>query len=204
MAIEKDPIETELVNRSKRGDAAAFEELTQRARPLCQIVARSILGDDADAEDQVQNAVFKAWRNLDQFRQDASFTSWICRIVTNECLMLVRRRNRHPHLSIEESFGVVNGNSATFRDGSAGPEELAASDEVKAMLSLELSRVPKIFRTVLVMGEVRGLPIQDVAVQLGISTAAAKSRLVRARRALRDRVQTHTGRMGLVTLLPQR
>jgi RNA polymerase sigma-70 factor (ECF subfamily) len=204
MVKADDPIETELVNRSRYGDAAAFEELIKRARPLCQTVARSILGGEADAEDQVQNAVFKAWRSIDQFRHDASFTTWVCRIVTNECLMVVRRRIRFPHVPIDESSGLETYKPPTFRDTRADPEELAASDEVKLMLSRELRRVPNIFRTVLVMVDVRGLTIDEIAAQLGISTSAAKSRLVRARRALRDRVQVHTGRMGLVSLLTQR
>lgn len=202
MSKPDDPIERELVNRSKCGDAAAFEDLAQRARPLCQTVARSILGDDAEAEDQVQNAVFKAWQSIDQFRQDSSFTTWICRIATNECLMLVRRRSRFPHVAIEETCDGENRNGMQFQDRKADPEKLAACDEVRVMLSRELSRVPKIFRTVLVMGEVRGLPISEIAEQLGISSAAAKSRLIRARRALRERVQRHTGQSGLASLLP--
>jgi RNA polymerase sigma-70 factor (ECF subfamily) len=204
MAKTEDPIETELVKRSKNGDPAAFEELTKRARPLCQTVARSILGDEAEAEDQVQNALLKAWRGIQLFRHDASFGSWVCRIVTNECLMLVRRRNRFPHMSIDESSGREEWTPSTFRDKTSDPEELAASDEVREMLSRELRCVPKIFQTVLVMFEVRNMPIDEIAAQLGISTSAAKSRLVRARRALRDRVQVHTGRIGLVSLLPQR
>jgi RNA polymerase sigma-70 factor (ECF subfamily) len=204
MVKADDPIETELVYRCRHGDAAAFEELIKRARPVCLTVARSILGDEADAEDQVQIAAFKAWRSIDQFRHDASFTTWVCRIVTNECLMLFRRRTRFPHMSIDESSGRETYRPPAFRDTGADPEELAASDEVREMLSRELRRVPRIFRTVLLMVDVRGLPIDEIAAQLGISTPAAKSRLVRARRALRDRVQVHAGRMGLASLLPQR
>ena len=196
--------ETHLVNLCKCGDMEAFEELARRARPLCQTVARSILGDEAEGEDQVQNAVFKAWRSIQHFRHDASFTAWLCRIVTNECLMVVRRRSRFPHLFIDESSGPENFKAEVFRNNTADPEELAASVEVREMLSRELRRVPKIFRTVLVMGEVQGVPIDQIAARLGISSAAAKSRLVRARRALRERVQVHIGRMGLITLLPHR
>jgi RNA polymerase sigma-70 factor (ECF subfamily) len=199
-----DPIETELVHLAKEGNPAAFEELALRARPLCQTVARSILGDEAEAEDQVQNAVLKAWRSIDQFRCDASFTAWLCRIVTNECLMLVRRRNRFPQLPIHDISVGETWKPTPFRDNRADPEELAASEEVKAILSRELRRVPRIFRTMLVGVEVRGLPVEEIAAQLGISTPAAKSRLVRARRALRERVQSHTSGMGLISLLPQR
>jgi RNA polymerase sigma-70 factor (ECF subfamily) len=203
MRNRDNPSEAALVEQAKDSCAEAFAELAVRARPLCLTVARSILGDDAEAEDQVQNAFLKAWRNIDQFRYDASFSSWMCRIVTNECLMVVRKRSRVQHLSLDESSVGDSPLQIVVRDGRANPEQLVGREEIGELLSRELRRVPKIFRTVLVMVEVHGLSIDEIAERLGISAAATKSRLMRARRALRTRVEAHTGRMGLATLLSQ-
>ena len=197
-----DRIETDLVALAKQEDSEAFTELVVRARPVCLTVARSILGDAAEAEDQVQNGFLKAWRNISQFREDASFTTWMCRIVTNECLMVVRRRNRVLHVSLDESPSDGISHALRVRDTQAGPEETVASEEIRDLLSRELVRVPKIFRTVLELGEVHGLPVDEMAAHLGISTAAAKSRLLRARRELRSRMEAHCGRMGFAALLP--
>ena len=204
MLTQGDTRERELVCRAKQGNAAAFEELMAGARQRCLTIARSILGDATEAEDQVQNACFKAWRSMGDFREDASFSTWICRIATNECLMVVRKRRRFQHFSLDDSSATESPVTDWVRDTRANQEGVLGEEEVGNVLARELRRVPKIFRTVLLLSEVQGLSTHEVAKQLGISVPAVKSRLTRARREMRNRVQLHTGRMGLATLLSHR
>jgi RNA polymerase sigma-70 factor (ECF subfamily) len=190
----------ELVALAKNGDRDAFAELVARRRPLCLTIARSIVGDQAEAEDHVQTAFLKAWRGIGQLGQDAAFSSWLTRIVTNECLMAVRRRVRATDVPFPEDSTAGEAHLAV-QDRRAGPEDLVASEEIRRLIDRELQRLPSIFRSVLVLADLRGCSMDELAAQLGISTAAAKSRLTRARRELRNRMMAHTGRMGFATLL---
>jgi RNA polymerase sigma-70 factor (ECF subfamily) len=196
--------EADLLVLARDQNEAAFNELIGRARHRCLTIARSILGDEAETEDRMQDAFFKAWLNLSGFREDASFTTWICRIVANECLMLTRRRRRYNEFSIDE-FSTPEVNRGNWlRDTRANPEEILAKEEIGVVVARELGRLPKMFRTVLVLAELDGLTTNEVAAHLHISVPAVKSRLIRARRELRTRVEAHAGRMGPATLLSQR
>ena len=196
--------EPDLLLLARQADGEAFNELISRARPRCLTIARSILGNEAETEDRMQDAFFKAWRNLNAFREDASFTTWICRIVANECLMLSRRRRRYHELSLDDCSNSESPQRHWVRDPRANPEQLVATEEIGELLARELRRVPTIFRTVLVLAEVHGLTTIEIAAHLNISVPAVKSRLIRARRELRRRVESHSGRMGLATLVSQR
>lgn len=192
-----------LVELAQGGDQAAFTELIRRHKPACAKLAFSLLRDWQDAEDETQTAVWKAYEHLGQFQRDSRFSTWLTRIVVNQCLMRIRKRKQARFLYIDE--GVARDEVTTLElPGKEGtPERDLARREVAAVLEKEIRRIPPLLRHVFLLREVQQLPMAAVAEQLGISVAAAKSRLLRARTELRDRLAKHCGRMGVATLLSE-
>ena len=191
----------ELVSLSQSGDNGAFAELVQRHYSSCMKLALSILRDRSDAEDEVQTACWKAYEHIQQFQRDAKFSTWLTRIVVNQCLMRLRQARRARFLHIDDV--VIGEEVATLElpDTSMGPEKQLGRAEVAAVLESEIRRIPPLLRNVFLMRDVQQMPMLDVADKLGISVAAAKSRLLRARLELRQRLEKHCGRVGAATLL---
>jgi RNA polymerase sigma-70 factor, ECF subfamily len=192
--------EDRLVPLAQGGDQAAFAELVRRYKASCIKVALSMLRDREDAEDEVQTAIWKAYEHLGQFQRDSRFSTWLTRIVVNQCLMKIRRDKRARFLYLDE--GAMQDDVATIELKATGatPEQDLARREVAQVLQHEIQRIPPLLRNVFLLREIRQLPMPDVASQLGISVAAAKSRLLRARVELRERLKKHCGRLGAATL----
>ncbi len=190
-----------LVRMAQAGDNAAFAELVVRHQNSCSKLALSILRDKSDAEDEVQNACWKAFEHIGQFQQDSKFSTWLTRIVVNQCLMRLRQTRRARFLYMDDV--AVGDEHATIElpDTTMSPEAELGQREVATLLNHEISRIPPLLRNVFLLRDVQELPMQDVAEQLGISVAAAKSRLLRARLELRQRLGKHYGRLGPATLL---
>ncbi|MFN7924511.1 MAG: sigma-70 family RNA polymerase sigma factor [Bryobacteraceae bacterium] len=188
----------ELVAWARRGDAEAFGELTRRSARMCRMAAWAIVHDPAEMDDLIQNALLKAWRNIGFYREDAKFSTWLVRIVVNECLMAVRRRRRSRILTIEAGSGHGAALEVEIADGRPGPEERMASEQVERVMHCEISRSPAMFRDALRL-MIAGHAVCDVARELGISAGAAKTRLSRARQHLRQRMIRHLGRDGVQT-----
>lgn len=196
-----DRADGELVDLAQAGNDLAFAELVRRHRTSCLKLALSILHDRSDAEDEVQNALWKAFEHLRQFNRDAKFTTWLTRIVVNQCLMRLRQQKRAKLLYIEDAVQSEEQITLDLRDGSASPEEVLGQAEVAGVLRQEIRRIPPLLRDVFVLREVQEMPMPEVAEKLGITVAAAKSRLLRARNELRTRLGKHQGRLGAATLL---
>jgi RNA polymerase sigma-70 factor (ECF subfamily) len=191
----------QLVSMTQKGDHSAFSELMERHQSSCMKLALSILKDRSDAEDEVQNAFWKAFEHIGQFNRDAKFTTWLNRIVVNQCLMRLRQARRAKFLYLDD---VVIGEDSTTLElpsETATPEMELGLEEVSQVLEQEIKRIPPLLRNVFVLRDVRELPMPEVAKKLGISVAAAKSRLLRARQELRTRMSRHEGRYGPATLL---
>ncbi|MBC7925399.1 MAG: sigma-70 family RNA polymerase sigma factor [Bryobacteraceae bacterium] len=189
-----------LVTLAQSGDNQAFAALLERHYGSCEKLAYSILRDRQDAEDEVQNASWKAFEHIGQFQRDAKFSTWLTRIVVNQCLMRLRQTRRSRLLYIEDT---VTEDSRPFDlpSPTESPEQSMAKSEVAAVLKHEITRIPPLLRNVFLLRDVQQMPMQDVADKLGISVAAAKSRLLRARMELRIRLEKHQGRLGPATLL---
>jgi RNA polymerase sigma-70 factor (ECF subfamily) len=187
------------VAAARRGDASAFGELAQRHRNSCLKRAMGMIRNRSDAEDEVQNAFWKAFQRLDQFRSEGSFGAWLNRIVENQCLMRIREARNSRFVYLDEPS---DSNVRLELVGQApGPEDQFGKDEVATLLRREISRIPPILRNVMVLRDFDRLPMPDVADQLGLSVPAAKSRLMRARTELRCRITKHCGRKGAATLM---
>jgi RNA polymerase sigma-70 factor (ECF subfamily) len=191
----------ELVLRAKTGDREAFNELTLRHRTASLRTAIMVLRDATDAEDVVQDAFSKAFQHIRGFQQGAKFSTWLTRIVLNQCLMRLRRKRLRDWTSLDACPG--EGAPAQIASGEPSPEVQLARKQVMEVVWREICRVPPLLRHVFLLRDVEQLPMSDVAARLGISVAAAKSRLLRARAELRDRMQKHCGRLGAATLLAE-
>ena len=196
----QDSSDDALVSLCQEGDQAAFDELMRRHQMSAMKVAVSIVRDRQDAEDEVQNAFWKAYEHINQFQRDAKFSTWLTRIVVNQCLMRLRqvRRTRFAYIDDAEGEDVT---AADLRDAGPSPENLLGVNQVAAVLALEIQRTPPLLRHVFLLRDVENKPMPEVAAKLGISVAAAKSRLLRARAELRGRMQRHFGEMGAATLM---
>jgi RNA polymerase sigma-70 factor, ECF subfamily len=193
--------DAELVPLAKQGDQAAFTELVNRHYQSCLKLARSILRDHEDAEDEVQNAYTKAFLHLGSFEGNSRFSTWLSRIVVNQCLMRLRQLRRANFTYLDDPGTDENTAKFELRDTSENPEQRYGRNEVALLLQKEVNRIPPLLRKPLLLRESLRLPLADVAEQLDISEAAAKSRLLRARRELRERLTKHQGRLGAATLL---
>ena len=188
----------ELVELSRQGDARAFGELIQRYYNTCLKRATFMVRNRSDAEDEVQNACWKAFQRLAQYRGDGTFSAWLCRIVENQCLMRIREERISQFVYLDES---TDSNVRLELVGKlASPEDELGEQQVVNLIRREISLIPPLLRNVMVLRDVEQLPMPDVATRLGLSVPAAKSRLMRARAELRLRVAKHCGPKGCASL----
>lgn len=190
-----------LVTQAQAGDQEAFAALILRHQSAAQKMAFSILRDRCDAEDEVQNACWKAFEHIRQFQQEAKFSTWFNRIVVNQCLMRLRQLRRSRMVYLDDVLENEDGHTRMeLPDHSASPERVHGQLEVLAVIEQEVQRMPALLRKVFELREVDELSMGDVARELGISVPAAKSRLLRARQELRRKLDRHCGELGLATL----
>jgi RNA polymerase sigma-70 factor, ECF subfamily len=193
------PSDEDLAFLAQGGDTHAFTELVQRHSATCLKRARFILRNPNDAEDEVQNAFAKAFQNLDRFRFEGPFAAWLCRIVQNQCLMLMRERRQAAFVYVDAR---TEGNSRLeLIDQEPDQENELGGRQVDKILRREISRVPPLMRNVMLLRDIEGLPMPEVAARLGLSVPAAKSRLMRARREMRVRLTKHCGQTGSCVLI---
>ena len=190
-----------LVGMCQEGKSGAFDELMRRHQTAVMKIALSIVRDKQDAEDEVQNAFWKAYEHINQFQRDAKFSTWLTRIVVNQCLMRLRQGRRAKFSYLEDTQPGEDMGPLELRDMRQSPEESLGQAEVAAMLEKEIHRTPPLLRNVFLLRDVQEKPMTEVAQSLGISVAAAKSRLLRARTELRSRMERHNGQAGPATLM---
>ena len=175
-----------LVDRVQQGDSSAFSILMLRHHERCFRIAMSVLHARQDAEDEVQNAFLSAYKHINQFRKDAEFTTWLTRIVVNQCRMNLRKARRSRVVYGEKSWEDTRQFEVEAK-GQSPFQELYGKQLIAALLG-EVRRLPPMLREILVRTHLQELPVAVVAGELGISEAAAKSRLLRARNTLKERV----------------
>jgi RNA polymerase sigma-70 factor (ECF subfamily) len=190
-----------LVESVKRGEEAAFARLIERHNRFCLSKAYSILRNRGDAEDEVQAAWVQAWTHLGSYEGQGSFCAWLSRIVSNQCLMRLRKARSMPLMSVDEVFESEVSFRLEVIDQRALPEDLVGDGEVLHVLIKEIGGVPTLLRQVLIMRDLRQIAIRDIAAHLGISIPAVKSRLMRARLELKQRLSKYHGQRGGATLL---
>ncbi len=178
-----------LVNAARGGDIGAFEQLVRRYDRNVFRIAQHITQNREDAEDVVQDAFLKAFQNLGQFQGQSKFYTWLVRIAVNEALMRLRRRRPERTVSLDED--IQTGDDVIPRevaDWAPNPEQLYKQSELRDILQKTVQGLPSSFRTVFVLRDVEGLSTEETAEALGLSIPAVKSRLLRARLQLRERL----------------
>lgn len=184
--------ELSLVEACKAGDAAAFEQLVKRHSARVFSIAQHITHHREDAEDVVQDAFLKAFRNLDQFRGNSQFSTWLIRITVNESLMKLRKQRRHAEVSLEGHLQTDDSPVAfQLEDWSPNPEELYRESELRAILKSELQELSTSLRVVFVLRDIQELSTEETAEVLQLTPVAVKARLWRARLRLRERLTRH-------------
>jgi RNA polymerase sigma-70 factor (ECF subfamily) len=181
--------ESVLVNAARNGDIGAFEQLVRRYDRNVFRIAQHITQNREDAEDVVQDAFLKAFQNLGQFQGQSKFYTWLVRIAVNEALMRLRRRRPERMVSLDEDVKTEEDSMPReVADWSPNPEQLYSQAELKDILSKTIQGLPPGFRTVFVLRDVEALSTEETAEALNLSIPAVKSRLLRARLQLRDRL----------------
>jgi RNA polymerase sigma-70 factor, ECF subfamily len=186
----------ELIDQARAGDRDAFGQLISRHYHSCVRAASFMLRDRVEAQDQVQVACWKALQHLDQYKGVSQFSTWLIQIVMNECLMLMRSRRQARFVYLDGGETPDSVGPLELPVNSADPESQAVNSEMIDVLKREIRRIPPLFRTILVMREMQELPMPAVADRLGITMGAAKSRLLRARLELKQRVLRYYGHRG--------
>jgi RNA polymerase sigma-70 factor (ECF subfamily) len=188
--------DADLVESARQGDEQAFGELVKRHHHWCVGLASGILRDRGDAEDEAQNAYWNAFQHLSQYQGEAEFSTWLARIVVNQCLMFIRTRRRARFLHLDAGIPGFPSGSIDLPSPRLDPEGEVGRRQLQEVLHREIRSIPALLRNVVVLRDVEELPIVEVADRLGISVSAAKSRLLRARIELRERVLRHCGASG--------
>ncbi len=182
--------EQNLIRQALRGDLDAFNALVLAYQDTAYTVAFRIMGEAHGAADAAQEAFITAFRRLETYR-GGSFRAWLLRITTNQCYDELRRRQRRPAVSVDEL-----GDDPPIPDDSDTPEEVAQQHELQRAIQDCINALNDDQRVVLVLCDVEGLNYQEIAESVGAQVGTVKSRLSRARAAVRDCLQ------GVRELLP--
>ena len=180
------------IDRLIAGDRAAFEALMRRHNRRLYRLARATLRDGAEAEDALQEAYLQAFRSISQFRGDAALSTWLSRLVLNECFGRLRRRDRR-----ENVIPMVSANNEATQscvDESESPDAAMARAQVRSLLERRVDELPDSFRTVFVMRSVEDLSVAETALLLGIPEETVRSRHFRAKSLLRAALEVELGR----------
>ncbi len=180
--------EQDFVKRLQAGDPAAYEELIENYAEMVYRVAYRILQDPHDAEDAMQETFLTVYRRIGSFRGDSKFSTWLYRIATNAALDMIRARQRKQGQDL--AWDETEEEGAPLPDTLTPlPEEVLMRREALALLEEGLQQLSPKLRTALVLYELEGLSMKEVAEVLGISTSAAKVRVHRARLLLQENLQ---------------
>lgn|SRR5690242_13453855 len=186
VATSRAPSDLAVVDEIRAGDHAQFAVLVRRYNQRLFRTARAILGDDVEAEDAVQQAYLDAYRNLDQFRGESGFGTWLTRITVNAAIARLRGRRRLAE--------VAEAESAPATDPIESAHEAVANQELARLIERHVDALPEALRVVLVLRDLEDLDTAETAAVLGISGEAVRVRLHRARAALQVAVAADIGR----------
>jgi RNA polymerase sigma-70 factor (ECF subfamily) len=192
--------EAALLARLRAGEDAAYEELLRAHGGRLLAVARRFLRNEDDAQDALQDAFLAVFRSIDRFEGSARVSTWLHRIVVNAALMKLRTRRRKPETSIDDLLPdfLEDGHLANpATEWRKAPEAEVARRELRDLLLAKIHELPEGHRNVLLLRDIEDLDTEETAELMGISTAAVKTRLHRARLALRGLLEPHLRRSEL-------
>jgi RNA polymerase sigma-70 factor, ECF subfamily len=189
--------ESALMTQAREGDTTAFGELVRRYEGKIFRLAQHITQNREDAEDVLQETFMKAYEHLDQFKGDSKFYTWIVRIAVNQALMKLRRRKTDKSVSLDET--IDTGEDMVVREIAAwgeDPEQQLSREELGGILDSAIQGLEPLYRSVFVLRDIEELSTEETAEALGLSVPAVKSRLLRARLQLREKLTRFFKRKG--------
>lgn len=180
----------EVVRRVQAGDTALYEVLMRRYNQRLYRIARSILRDEDEAEDVIQETYVRAYASLHQFAGRAQFSTWLSRIAVYEACSRLRKQKR-----LQESPVTLNEDQSmeSVKSSDPNPEQQALSREAISFLERAVDKLPEMYRCVFVLREVENLSTSETAACLELSEETVKVRLLRARQMLRNQLYTQAG-----------
>lgn len=191
--VSKHVPDPELAVRAAHGDEAAFEAIMRRHNRLLFRTARGILKSDAEAEDALQEAYIRAWRALSGFRADAKLSTWLVRIVVNEALRRLRKREVQV-IPLDAVMGPIESEVQGTPEAQVWlqdevhrqPDRLAMRAEMRKLIESRIDALPDAFRSVFVLRAVEEMSVEEVAQALSIPEATVRTRFFRARSLMRE------------------
>jgi RNA polymerase sigma-70 factor (ECF subfamily) len=189
----------ELVARARARDMAAFEELVDRHEEKIYRLAMRFVRNETDAREILQETFLAAWRNLDGFQGKSQFASWLYRVAVNAALMQLRSQRRHPQVAVDDLTPEALGEAARVAgpglgagdDWSKRPDEQFQSDELRRQIQSAVDALPDSQRAVFLLRDVDGLSTEETGELLGVTVPTVKTRLHRARLALREAISRY-------------
>jgi RNA polymerase sigma-70 factor (ECF subfamily) len=193
--LQQNAEEDELVERARRKDPVAIRLLIKQQNQRLYRIARSIVRNDSDAEDVLQEAYARAFAGLEGFRGEARIGTWLARIVINEALGWRRRRRPTAELNSFSTNTALDAKIIPFPGANhiADPETTVARSEIHMLLERAIDGLPEGFREVFVARLVEGMSVEETAELFGISPQTVKTRLFRARALLRTEMESYIG-----------
>lgn len=201
----------ELVKKTITGNMDAFDELVRRYEGKIYGLAYRFMGNHADASDLAQETFIRIYQALARFRGDSSFSTWMYRVAANACRDELRKRQRRRNVSMEEIIEASPAN-VPVADNNYSPEETAQRHEVQRQVQDCLNELSEDHRLILVLREIQGMSYDEIAEALQCSLGTVKSRISRARNALKEKMKTrrellsrdgrHYGKRGERNALP--
>src|SRR5262245_8510372 len=185
----------ELVARARAKDFGAFEQLLDRYEDKIFRLAYRFVRNETEAKEVLQDTFLSIWRKLDTFKGDSQFGSWLYRVAANTALMRLRAQRRHPEVSTEELPAGYLDNYGSLppagENWATRPDEELQSEELRRHIQSAVDALPEIYRTVFLLRDVEGMSTEETGEILDISVPTVKTRLHRARIALRDTITTY-------------
>jgi len=182
--------ESDLVEKSRRGDTRAFDRLITLHRERIYMIACHILRNDEDALDVTQETFLRAWKNLARFDGTAALGSWLARIASNAAIDLIRRRQSHPQTEFESAPMAIDAASRTTPSRPDRPGESLDRAEMRERFQRALGTLSPEHRAVIVLKEIEDLSYQEIADSVGCSIGTVMSRLFYARKKLQTELRT--------------
>ncbi len=182
-------LEKLLISKSKAGDTDAFEKLVGMHDKKAYNIALRIMGNEEDAKDMSQEALIRVYRSIRDFKEQSSFSTWLYRIVTNVCLDELRKRKNAKTVPVDGTIETEDGEMhLEVGVEHETPEEVYVKQERKKVILNAISELNEEHRSAIVLRDIQGFSYEEIAAMLDLSLGTVKSRINRARHALKDKL----------------
>ena len=183
-------LENELIKKCQQGDVEAFEKLVSSYEKKVYTIAYRYMGNREEAEDLAQEALIKVFRSIKGFRGEASFSTWLYHIVSNVCRDALRKNSHRMEASLDCAITTEKGElQREVADWSMSPEPIFENQELGQFIQSLINQLTPEYKAIIIMRELQEMSYEEIAKELDCSLGTVKSRLSRARKALRDKIE---------------